>query len=170
MESGLDIFMPPFGRLDSRRRISATYKDLPGGQLLGPTFDYTHRLLDFKMLADGELPEPETAPFEEDEVVPRVTDMLHQDGMLEEDGELDPEAPVGDLTREPLKFPAARDLRLQNLARLPWISMDELIAPVDYANWSNRKQAMFYAESWALGRIGAAHSNVSQSTFAQHVL
>ena len=27
------------------RRISATYKDLPGGQLLGPTFDYTHRLL-----------------------------------------------------------------------------------------------------------------------------
>ena len=30
-----------------RRRISATYKDLPGGQVLGPTFDYTHRLLDF---------------------------------------------------------------------------------------------------------------------------
>ncbi|MCF3995950.1 carbon-phosphorus lyase complex subunit PhnI, partial [Pseudomonas aeruginosa] len=28
-----------------QRRISATYKDLPGGQLLGPTFDYTHRLL-----------------------------------------------------------------------------------------------------------------------------
>src|SRR5687767_7958107 len=25
-----------------RRRISATYKDLPGGQVLGPTFDYTH--------------------------------------------------------------------------------------------------------------------------------
>src|SRR6201993_2315181 len=29
-----------------RRRISATFKDLPGGQILGPTFDYTHRLLD----------------------------------------------------------------------------------------------------------------------------
>ncbi|WP_037392129.1 carbon-phosphorus lyase complex subunit PhnI, partial [Sinorhizobium fredii] len=28
------------------RRVSAAYKDLPGGQLLGPTFDYTHRLLD----------------------------------------------------------------------------------------------------------------------------
>src|SRR5690606_4682873 len=27
------------------RRISAAFKDLPGGQLLGPTFDYTHRLL-----------------------------------------------------------------------------------------------------------------------------
>src|SRR3546814_3408304 len=28
-----------------RRRISATYKDLPGGQVLGPSYDYTHRLL-----------------------------------------------------------------------------------------------------------------------------
>lgn len=36
------------------RRISATYKDLPGGQLLGPTFDYTHRLLDFTLQAEGE--------------------------------------------------------------------------------------------------------------------
>ena len=35
-----------------RRRISATFKDLPGGQVLGPTFDYTHRLLD-PALADG---------------------------------------------------------------------------------------------------------------------
>src|SRR5262245_19201766 len=31
-----------------RRRISATFKDLPGGQILGSTFDYTHRLLDFE--------------------------------------------------------------------------------------------------------------------------
>src|ERR1700761_4403651 len=28
------------------RRVSAAFKDLPGGQVLGPTFDYTHRLLD----------------------------------------------------------------------------------------------------------------------------
>ena len=38
------------------RRISATFKDLPGGQVLGPTFDYTHRLLDFKLAAEGEVP------------------------------------------------------------------------------------------------------------------
>ena len=31
------------------RRVSATYKDLPGGQVLGPTYDYTHRLLDFEL-------------------------------------------------------------------------------------------------------------------------
>src|SRR5262249_38250235 len=35
-----------------RRRISATFKDVPGGQILGPTFDYTHRLLD-AALAEG---------------------------------------------------------------------------------------------------------------------
>src|ERR1700730_13121090 len=29
------------------RRVSAVFKDLPGGQVLGPTYDYTHRLLDF---------------------------------------------------------------------------------------------------------------------------
>ena len=38
------------------RRISATFKDLPGGQVLGPTFDYTHRLLDFKLAAEGDAP------------------------------------------------------------------------------------------------------------------
>ena len=38
------------------RRISATFKDISGGQKLGPTFDYTHRLLDFKLLAENEAP------------------------------------------------------------------------------------------------------------------
>nr|HMS94980.1 carbon-phosphorus lyase complex subunit PhnI [Tabrizicola sp.] len=38
------------------RRISATFKDLPGGQGLGPTFDYTHRLLDFALMAEGGAP------------------------------------------------------------------------------------------------------------------
>ena len=36
------------------RRVSATYKDLPGGQMLGPTFDYTHRLLDPELAAGGD--------------------------------------------------------------------------------------------------------------------
>ncbi|MEX0340623.1 MAG: carbon-phosphorus lyase complex subunit PhnI, partial [Arenibacterium sp.] len=39
-------------RMDCDRRISATFKDVPGGQILGPTFDYTHRLLDFKLAAE----------------------------------------------------------------------------------------------------------------------
>ena len=40
------------GAMDCARRISATYKDVPGGQVLGATFDYTHRLLDFALTAD----------------------------------------------------------------------------------------------------------------------
>lgn len=42
------------------RRISATYKDLPGGQVLGPTFDYTHRLLDPNLMGDGAVNGPVT--------------------------------------------------------------------------------------------------------------
>ncbi len=34
------------GAMQVRRRVSSTFKDIPGGQVLGPTFDYTHRLLD----------------------------------------------------------------------------------------------------------------------------
>jgi alpha-D-ribose 1-methylphosphonate 5-triphosphate synthase subunit PhnI len=41
------------GAMACDRRISATFKDLPGGQVLGPTFDYTHRLLDFALAAEG---------------------------------------------------------------------------------------------------------------------
>lgn len=99
-----------------RRRISATYKDLPGGQLLGPTFDYTHRLLE-PSLADGnEPPDPETSVANGD-AVPRVTDLLGTEGLIEPDPQADPDAEIRDLTREPLEFPADRSLRLQALAR-----------------------------------------------------
>src|SRR5690606_33144235 len=47
----------------------------------------------------------------------RVTDLLGRQGLMEPDGETDPDRPVGDLTREPLDFPLDRDLRLQALAR-----------------------------------------------------
>jgi alpha-D-ribose 1-methylphosphonate 5-triphosphate synthase subunit PhnI len=99
-----------------RRRISATYKDLPGGQVLGPTFDYTHRLLDLKLAAEGQTqpaPERPAAPQE----VPRVVDILNDEGLIQAEPAEAPGAPVGDLTREPLLFPAGRDVRLQNLAR-----------------------------------------------------
>jgi len=100
------------------RRISATYKDLPGGQLLGPTFDYTHRLLDFALAAETEdgLEPPECAATSSDPM-PRVSDLLGQEGLMEPDAPTEKDAPVGDLTRDPLAFPANRDLRLQNLAR-----------------------------------------------------
>ncbi|WP_029040455.1 carbon-phosphorus lyase complex subunit PhnI [Cucumibacter marinus] len=103
------------GEMRIDRRISATFKDLPGGQLLGPTFDYSHRLIDFALDADAEVPAPEQAETDPLASVPRVTDLLGADGMIEPDPA--EESEIGDLTREPLEFPAGRDLRLQNLAR-----------------------------------------------------
>src|SRR5499427_5574526 len=40
------------GAMTLRRRVSATFKDVPGGQILGATFDYTHRLLDFDLATE----------------------------------------------------------------------------------------------------------------------
>ncbi len=101
-----------------RRRISATFKDLPGGQILGPTFDYTHRLIDPGTAHDALPVAPEAAADPGPDVgVPHVTALLGSDGLIEANRTPQPGAEVGDLTREPLSFPADRDLRLQSLAR-----------------------------------------------------
>ncbi len=98
------------------RRISATFKDLPGGQILGPTFDYSHRLIDFGYDSEEAAEAPEQSELIEAST-PRVTDMLGDQGMMEPDPQSAEGEEVGDLTRAPLDFPADRDLRLQNLAR-----------------------------------------------------
>lgn len=104
------------GRMQVERRVSATYKDLPGGQLLGPTFDYTHRLLDTSLLEDGEVAQPaHKAPLAE--AVMRVSDILAEEGLIEADGDLPEDQIGGDITREPIEFPMERDTRLQALAR-----------------------------------------------------
>ena len=101
-----------------RRRISATYKDVPGGQILGPTFDYTHRLLDFAMAgATTPPPTPPSSPGAALANAPRVTGLLDAEGLIERNPEPVADRAAGDLTRDPLSFPAARDLRLQNLSR-----------------------------------------------------
>jgi alpha-D-ribose 1-methylphosphonate 5-triphosphate synthase subunit PhnI len=106
------------------RRVSATFKDVPGGQVLGATYDYTQRLLDFALLADG-APSPindsgEKLPHQSGKELPasmpRINELMAREGLMETPR---PTALVepGDLTREPLMFPAARALRLQALAR-----------------------------------------------------
>lgn len=104
------------------RRISATYKDLPGGQVLGPTFDYMHRLVDFTLMdTDRETAAADTGPVEDaNDTMPRVLDeLLNNEGLVQQEPiqQNEDDLPVGDLTREPLEFPADRDIRLQNLAR-----------------------------------------------------
>ncbi|MDR2340636.1 MAG: carbon-phosphorus lyase complex subunit PhnI [Deltaproteobacteria bacterium] len=140
---------PSFGRslpLDTSemrlsRRISATWKDLPGGQKLGPTFDYTHRLLEHSLADDGEgrIPAPGPAALSvpgagfapdsdtparpdsplgragKSQGMPRAASILLSEGILEqgEEGGGEP----GDITRETQGFPMGRDMRLQTLGR-----------------------------------------------------
>jgi alpha-D-ribose 1-methylphosphonate 5-triphosphate synthase subunit PhnI len=104
-------------QMQIRRRISAIFKDIPGGQCLGPTFDYTHRLLDFKLAAETETPPAPTA-IAPPTPKPRVLDVLDQAGLIESQPEVSgDDRPPFDLTRQPLTFPADQDARLQNLAR-----------------------------------------------------
>jgi alpha-D-ribose 1-methylphosphonate 5-triphosphate synthase subunit PhnI len=99
------------------RRISAIFKDVPGGQQLGPTFDYVHRLLDFKLAAENNTfsaPEADPKP----ETVPRVMQMLEQADLIQTEACPEPDHPPPfDITRQPLHLPANRAARLQTLAR-----------------------------------------------------
>lgn len=103
-------------RMALTRRISATFKDVPGGQVLGATYDYTQRLLDFE-LAAGAPVAPAPLAAQPLHAAPGIAALMSREGLLA------PEAPPAhdpepaDLTREPLTFPADRALRLQNLAR-----------------------------------------------------
>ena len=106
------------------RRISATFKDVPGGQLLGATYDYTQRLLDFALLAeghDGTAAATSAAPGQSTltaaERMPRVVTLLDKEGLIEQERPTPNAQEPGDLSREPLAFPASRATRLQNLAR-----------------------------------------------------
>ena len=104
-------------RIHLRRRVSATFKDVPGGQVLGPTYDYTQRLLDFRLLAEGRGgTDVEAAAQPLPASVPRVQELMAREGLIEVPQPGD-QAPALDLTREPLMFPAARAVRLQALAR-----------------------------------------------------
>src|SRR5690606_38944868 len=80
------------------------------------TFDYTHRLLDFSLLAEGaDQPVLEELEAEQPQPCPRVVDMLAQEGLV--DVEAEHGGAVPDITREPQDFPSSRAQRLQTLAR-----------------------------------------------------
>ena len=107
------------------RRISSAFKDIPGGQILGPTSDYTLRLLDFDLLEDddarraafrerlfADLPADAEIPAS----FPKMVDILRREGLLAEADSL-PKAELLDVTRQSLAFPAPRNAALQTLAR-----------------------------------------------------
>ncbi|WP_280155917.1 carbon-phosphorus lyase complex subunit PhnI [Piscinibacter sp. XHJ-5] len=106
-------------RMRVRRRVSAIFKDLPGGQVLGPTFDYTQRLLDFGLLQGEELPTPLPSgdASAAQDTVPGALTQLAAEGLVEacEPSDGDPEPP--DITRDPPAYPLPRSGWLQMLAR-----------------------------------------------------
>lgn len=111
-------------KLFTVRRISAAFKDIPGGQVLGPTLDYSHRILDLSVLDDtGEQAEADTPLEIADDpaspTYPLVADWLRQQGLMDyatADPAPDP-ADIPDVTRDPVAFPGPRQHRLQSLAR-----------------------------------------------------
>ncbi|MDR7317126.1 carbon-phosphorus lyase complex subunit PhnI [Brevibacillus nitrificans] len=108
------------------RRISASFKNIPGGQILGATQDYTHRLLDFDLIEETQkealewlvqFAEESERQQEQMDLIryPKVMDYLRKEGLLDdcEDQDLEPD----DVTRKSLTFPASRSQRLQVLTR-----------------------------------------------------
>lgn len=121
----LGYTLPADGRrMRVLRRISASFKEAPGGQVLGRTRDYTQRLLDVDAgqvagaqwpVAGDESPLPPDAADSEPPEFPRVTDELRAEGLVRRPSS--PAAEPFDITRAALRFPAPRSARLQALAR-----------------------------------------------------
>ena len=124
----------------TERRISASFKDIPGGQILGTSPDYSHRLLDFGLLDEtGDdirrfLDDARNALSSEGgpdggntggratggavadlSALPKVVDYLRREGLMA-DPPASGEEPK-DITQETLTFPTKRAERLQILAR-----------------------------------------------------
>ncbi len=102
------------------RRISAAFKDIMGGQILGATYDYTHRLIDFDLEDASELNSSILQELESQipqKITPceRVSEELKREGLI--DGcEQNDEIPY-DITENILEFPTVRSARLQTLTR-----------------------------------------------------
>ena len=112
--------------MNLHRRISAAFKDIAGGQFLGATYDYTHRLLDFDLLNKtdetteaattntGECQPPIAGNCMSSITAPRVADELRKEGII---ASINDDTPPMDITQHPISFPAPRSARLQSLAR-----------------------------------------------------
>jgi alpha-D-ribose 1-methylphosphonate 5-triphosphate synthase subunit PhnI len=113
------------------RRISAAFKDVPGGQILGPTRDYTTRLIDYKLFNEDreavnklkkeflkEINNKSESELESRPEFPKVIEILKEEGLLLHNDENKKQAkPDTDITRDGLDFPASRSAALQVMAR-----------------------------------------------------
>ncbi|MEO1670444.1 MAG: carbon-phosphorus lyase complex subunit PhnI [Cyanobacteria bacterium J06631_2] len=107
-------------KMQVQRRISSIFKDVPGGQKLGATYDYIHRLLDFKLLAENNeynAPQRDNLEINNCTNTPRSLDTLNQEQLIQTEDVNDSKEEPFDITRQSLNTPTNRDARLQNLAR-----------------------------------------------------
>jgi alpha-D-ribose 1-methylphosphonate 5-triphosphate synthase subunit PhnI len=104
-------------RMRLRRRVSSIFKDLPGGQLLGPTFDYTQRLLDFEDAAGPASATVHAASEPPVASVPGALDALAAEGLVEACNASCEATEPPDITRDPPAYPLPRTGWLQMLAR-----------------------------------------------------
>ena len=103
-----------------KRRISSIFKDVPGGQRLGATYDYIHRLLDFKLLAEDneyQVPETDCNHHNNGEITRAIATLENEQLIQPENNKKEINKEPFDITRESLNTPTNRDARLQNLAR-----------------------------------------------------
>ena len=109
------------------RRISSAFREIPGGQILGPTRDYSVRLLNTDLvnetfgavetLLDSLDEELRGDLSEEPKSFTKVVDMLQAQGLMRAVDDDEDSRRVVDVTREAVKFPAPRSAALQMLAR-----------------------------------------------------
>lgn len=107
------------------RRISSAFKDVPGGQMLGPTPDYTQRLFDWSLLDEtperfretlgGWLEHVDDKRNDAPPQLSKVLDFLRAEGLVEQPASCSDEA--FDITRQPLVFPVDRSAALATLTR-----------------------------------------------------
>lgn len=86
------------GKMALCRRISSTFKDLPGGQVLGPSYDYSHRLLDFSLTEQSDENEESISDDTTVEAMatamPRVFELLGSEELVEREEDPDPTGAV----------------------------------------------------------------------------
>lgn len=109
-----------------QRRISSSFRDIPGGQILGPTRDYTQRIINSRLVDEKMSDFEKFAADFEDRIDPsklkeintfdKVVDLLREQGLLKPVGNNE-DRTVLDVTRTAIKFPTPRSARLQMLAR-----------------------------------------------------
>jgi alpha-D-ribose 1-methylphosphonate 5-triphosphate synthase subunit PhnI len=108
------------------RRISASFKDVPGGQILGATYDYTHRLIDFELVNESKeevlnwlenFKNCREQSENKDKLtnLPKVLEYLREEGLIKT-YENDDSRPI-DITKKSIEFPTKRSERLQILTR-----------------------------------------------------